>query len=84
MSNQPDYCYDPDNWETTFPWSDRVELMLEDLIDPGEFKEIACLKQVPSWFAVHVVVSRDEDGDPDETEIQWFNNIEDARRATGK
>ncbi len=76
----PDYIYDPDNWEYTMDYADRGDIA--EGIDVGEVREFATLEKGPAKFAAHVVVSRDDDGDPDETEIRWFDTEAGARAAT--
>lgn len=81
MSETPDYVYDPADWEVTYDWPNRDELT--DPM-PGEFwepKEFYTLNKGPSWWAVEVILTTDEDGDPDEMEIQWFDNLDDAKAA---
>lgn len=81
----PDYCYDPDDWEVTFEWDNR-DLVIEDghaaSMDTGEVKRISTLLEGPDVFAVNVVTRRDEEGDPEEYELQWFSDEEAARVAS--
>lgn len=88
---QPDFIYDPTDWEATYPYEER-ELLVEDDYwgsKPalGEVKEFATLIRGPKRYAAHVVVTRDEDGEPDDTDIQWFDTLPEAQaaiRAQGK
>lgn len=82
LKNPPDYIFDPDNWETTTTWDDRSYL-IEDLTgELWEPKEFATLHKGPAVYAVEVVLTVDEDGDPDDTELCWFDSLDEARKAT--
>lgn len=75
---EPEYVFDPDDWETTYSWKDCDELTdgwTGELWEPHEF---ATLVQGPRKWAKEVIVTRDENGDPDETEIRWFDSAEAA------
>lgn len=50
----------------------------------GEPLEIATLIRGPRKWVADVPVTWDADGDPDNTEIQWFDSEEDARAALNK
>ncbi len=77
----PDYIFDPDDWECTYDWTDRWEVTNDlDLEDPKRF---STLTKGPDKWAVKVAVSRDEDGDPDEVEVRWFDSEAEARAACG-
>lgn len=76
----PDYIYDPDDWEFTFNWQDRNDLT-EDAIRPflGEMKRFCTLIEGPPKFAAYVLKSDAQDeGD---VELRWFNSEEEAKRA---
>lgn len=74
----PAYIYDPDDWEYTARWEDRY-LIEEDLeLDPGDMRELHTLYAGPPMWAVHVVLTRDEHGDADETGVQWFTDKPEA------
>jgi len=75
----PDFIYDPDEWEFTFTWADRSDLM--ESIDLGEIKQFDTLIKGPPKWAAHVILTCDEEGDPDETELRWFDTYEEARAA---
>lgn len=74
----PDYCYDPKNWEVTFEWSDRD--MLVDGMPVGDVMEIATLHDGAPRWAAHVVKTWHE-GEPDETEVEFFGTKEEAATA---
>ena len=79
----PDFIYDPDEWEYTAAWKDRQDLA-EDIVKfVGEIKRFETLCRGADKWAALVPVSFDEDGDPDETEVRWFDSEADARRACG-
>ena len=80
-NRHPDYIYDPDNWEETYNWEDRNLLVDEPMADLWKPKEFATLIKGPPMWAKEVVVTKDENGDPDETEVRWFKSLEDAERA---
>lgn len=46
----PDYCYDMLDWEVTYPWADRLNIM--DDADDFTPVEIGVLKALPSQWAV--------------------------------
>lgn len=80
-TTEPDYIYNPDDWEMTFGWRDRdclTDEMTGELWAPKEFSTLINGHPVR---AEEVVVTRDENGDPDETEVRWFNSLEEAERA---
>lgn len=78
----PDFIYNPDDWEVTYRYVDRGELAEgeDHSMSPGDIKPFNTLIFGPQRFLALVVLSRDEDGDPDETELQWFDT-EDAAKA---
>lgn len=78
----PDYCYDPDNWETTIPWSLCGELVddFDDRMERGPF-EVACLKQLPNKYVADVPTEIDDDGDVLDSEWRWFDTLEEAKAA---
>jgi hypothetical protein len=79
MMSDPDYVYDPEDWEVTQEWSDRSYLV--DELYVGELKRFSTLIQGPNKYAAHVVLTRDEAGDPDETKIRWFDTEAEAKAA---
>ncbi len=81
--DKPDYIYDPNYWEVTYEWDHRDELVECSPPDPGRIIEFATLIKGPPMFAACVVLTRDEDGDADETEVQWFSTRLEAEKAAG-
>ncbi|MES0404018.1 MAG: hypothetical protein ABUJ93_11025 [Hyphomicrobium sp.] len=83
---KPYLVYDPDNWEVTYDWDDRDRFVADqfDGMNPGEVRRCATLVEGPVKFAARVILTRDDDGDPNETEIQWFDTEEAARAAASK
>lgn len=80
QTTEPAFVYDPDNWEATYDWRDRGQLA-EDLDIAFEWekpKRVCTLLQGPDKWIANVTLTRDDDGDPDETEIQWFDTEEEA------
>jgi hypothetical protein len=78
----PDFIYDPNCWEVTHDYEDRDILVDDADLDVGDYIEFATLIKGPPKFAAKVVLTRD-DGDPDETQIQWFDTEAEARAACG-
>ena len=77
----PDYIYDRDDWEVTLCWEER-DLLVDDMVGAlWEPKEFGTLIKGPSMWAKEVVLTCDENGAPDETEIRWFDSVEEAERA---
>jgi len=72
MSDAPDYCYDADAWECTYPWQDRDDLTMD--LAPGDTLEVACLRQLPTKWVCCIV--RD-----DEWETLWFDTPQEAADA---
>jgi hypothetical protein len=75
----PDFAYTPHDWEYTAEWSERG--MLTDELPYGAIEEVATLFRGPTKWAAHVATTYDDAGDPDQTEVLWFDSEEDARRA---
>lgn len=80
----PDYVYDPDEWEFTATWKERDILRDELNLWPGEIRRIGTLMKGPDMFVAEVALTVDEDGCPEETEIQWFASEEEAKAAIEK
>lgn len=84
-NGDPDYAYHPKDWNETYPWADRDE-MLGDASDsgyfrPGEIVEVATLIQGPAKFAAAVPTVFDEDGDVEDCDTRWFDTREEAEQA---
>ena len=81
---EPDFCYDPAEWEFTSSWDERNQVIADgDALPLGGIMQIATLLRGPRKWVVHVPITWDEDGDPDDTEIRWFDSEEEARAALG-
>lgn len=81
-----DYAYWPDDWEFTCDARDLSpldEFAVQDA-PRGTIVEMATLIKGPTKYAAKVPVTFDEDGDPDEEEIQWFDTREEAEAALAK
>lgn len=77
----PDYLFDSNDWEFTIAWGDR-DLLVEDArLHPGEMKAFSGLRMTAGAWAAHVILTRDEDGCADETEIRWFLSEAEAKAA---
>ena len=81
MSKDPDYVFDHNDWEATYEWGDRDHLT--DELDGGDCKQFSTLISGPPKWAVRVVVSRDDAGEPIDTDVQWFDTEAEARKALG-
>ncbi len=80
----PAYVYDPDDWEATYHWGDRDDLAEHFEMETGGVRKVATLIQGPDRFVARIALSRDENGDPDETEIQWFETEAEAKAAANR
>ena len=82
LHGTPDYCYDPENWEYTCHWADRDEVHgFGESLKFGEPMKVNTLINGPTKWVADVPLTRDEEGFPDDTEIQWFDSEEAARTA---
>lgn len=78
----PDFCYDPDEWEFTSDWEDRDQVHGHgEALKPGEPMQVATLIRGPRKWVAEVPVTWTDDGDPDETEVRWFDTEGDALAA---
>jgi hypothetical protein len=76
------HCYDPEDWEYTYAWEDRDEVHGHgENLKTGEAMLVFTLLRGPRKWVAKVPVSRDEDGEPTETEIRWFDSEEEADAA---
>lgn len=64
-------------------WDERDYLKDEIDLPLGQIKEIGTLNKGPSKWLAHVVVTRDENDSPDQTEIRWLDSREEAEAALG-
>ncbi|WP_454287126.1 hypothetical protein [Rhizobium arsenicireducens] len=82
QGKEPDFCFDPDEWEFTCDWADRNEVHGHgEALQGSEPMKIATLIRGPSKWVADVPITWDVDGEPDETEIQWFDSEDEARAA---
>lgn len=79
--SDPDFIYDPEDGEVTYPYADRDEITDYDELALGKIKRYETLIKGPPRFAVNMVTSWDDDGDPEETKIIWFTLEEHALAA---
>lgn len=80
--SDPDFIYTPDDWECTYVWADRHDLLKD--VTPNERDEIrqyATLLHGPAKFAAYVVTERDEEGEELDGEWRWFDSLEAAEIA---
>ncbi len=79
---EPDFCYDPDEWEFTCDWDERDQVHgYGEALEGSEPMLVATLIRGPRKWVADVPITWDEHGDPDETEIKWFDSEEEARAA---
>lgn len=81
-----DFAYWAEDWEFTAS-ADHLELIDEQAVEDaprGSIAEISTLVKGPTKYAAKVPVTFDEDGDPDEEEIQWFDTREEAEAALAR
>lgn len=80
---EPDYCYNPEDWEYTQTWDARHELA-ESVLDYGRDKgpvRISTLISGPDKWVARVPLDTDGDGEADDWEDRWFDSEEAARAA---
>jgi hypothetical protein len=66
----PDYVYDPDDWEYTHPWEDRDQVAEDAEVEFAGIKKFKTLVQGPDRFCVFVGNS-----------YRWFNTMGEAEAA---
>ncbi len=71
-----DFVYDPENWETTYDASDLCCVTEE--MPVGGIMKVGRIKSLPTQFAAHVVTARDDDGDPEDWEVELFDTEAEA------
>jgi hypothetical protein len=77
-----DYCFDPENWEFTCSWPERDQVHgYGESLKPGQPMRVCTLLKGPDKWVADVPITWDEEGEPDETEIRWFDSEEEARAA---
>lgn len=79
----PDFLMGEDG-EVGFPVSDLGDLADDLNLDPGEVRRVLAYRQLPDRWLAHVVLTRDADGAPDETEPQLFDSEAEALDALAK
>ncbi len=81
----PAYIYDPDEWEYTYNWADRGDLaeVCRGLRHARDVKRFGTLIKGPPKFAALVPITSDEEGEPNRTELRWFDTEAEARAACG-
>lgn len=78
---QVDYVYDPANWECTYEWGEKAE-MIEDRPNPSEPYKIATLVKGPDLYVISLPISFDiEEDDFEEFEDFYFVSEEEAKKA---
>lgn len=77
----PDSLMDP-RGECTYHADDLFALADELELSPGECRRVLAFKDLPDRWLACVVVTRDDEGDPDDTELRLFASETEARAAT--
>jgi hypothetical protein len=75
----PTHCFNADDWDVTYEWSDRADL--HDGMFCGDVLRVGRLTRLADQWVACVPVTFDENGAPDETEMRWFNSFEEANAA---
>jgi hypothetical protein len=73
------WIYDPREWDCTYSWRDRGQLAEAADLALGEIREFASLIDGPLIHAARIPTAFDEDGLPEETEVQWFRSRSEAQ-----
>lgn len=76
------HVYRKDDWEVTYE-ADDVNILTEDM-EVGEVMEIGRLQELPSEFAACVPTALDDEGNPEDWEVQYFPTLDAARAALSK
>lgn len=77
---EPDFIYDPDDWEVTMEWSERAEMADCSMVGKlGDFKRFATLVKGPDKFAAYVL--KQDAQDTSDIELRWFDSEDEAERA---
>lgn len=77
-----DYCFSPESWEFTCSWPDRDQVHgYGESLKMGQPMRVCTLLKGPDKWVADVPVTWDQDGEPDETEIKWFDSEEEALAA---
>jgi len=76
----PDFIYDPENWEVTYDWADR-DMLEKELDYAGECRRFCTLIKGPDKWSANVAIAFDEDGCPEEWVVRWFDSEAEAKAA---
>ena len=79
---EPTHCFNADDWEVTYEWSDRADL--HDDMYCGDVLRVGVLTRLPDRWVACVPVTFDEAGAPDETEMRWFDSFDEANAAANR
>ncbi len=77
----PQWLYDPTDWGGAYSWRDRWLLTQAADLSLGELREFASLVDGPPIYAARLPIAFDEDGLPDETQVDWFRSRSEAQTA---
>lgn len=82
LKREPDFVYDADSWEYTLPWNERD--LIPDGMDWDAIIPVQTLFKGVRYFTALVPITFDDNGDPDEWEVKWFDTREEAEAAMWK
>ena len=80
---EPNYCFNPEDWEYTKSWDARDELA-ESILDYARNEgpiRVSTLISGPDKWVASISLDTDGDGEADDWEYQWFDSEEAARAA---
>ena len=80
---EPNYCFNPEDWEYTQSWDARDELA-ESILDYARNEgpiRVSTLISGPDKWVARISLDTDGDGEADDWEYQWFDSEEAARAA---
>jgi hypothetical protein len=84
-TKEPDYIYDTEEWEATFPYGDRDDIVNGVDLSWGEIHRFSTLHNGPDKFAAQVPNEMSEDGEEImDAELRWFDSEQEARDAIDK
>lgn len=80
--SEPDFCYDPAEWEFTCDWDERDQVHSHgEGLSYSDPMLVFTLVRGPRKWVANVPTSFEDDGSPDEHEVRWFDSEEEARAA---